>query len=266
MSEPPPDAARGPQPTIVSGTLVLRPWRPEDALQVMKAFSDPDIQRWSGIKVGSQEDAVAWIACWDVKWAAQSGASWAVTVLGEPAVICAQVALRSLWVGEMGELSYWVVPDHRGLGIAPRATRALAAWALSDKDLDLSRLELAHSVRNRASCRVALKAGFTAESYKHSLQKHGCGELHDMHVHALVRPAQVRVRAVDTALLAAVAQVRLWLAVTLAGGALMLLTLVSRLALIVPVLVAAGVLSLHTGTVGRTRRRSRRWARRHAVS
>ena len=83
MSEPPPDAARGPQPTIVSGTLVLRPWRPEDALQVMKAFSDPDIQRWSGIKVDSQEDAVAWIACWDVKWAAQSGASWAVTVLGE---------------------------------------------------------------------------------------------------------------------------------------------------------------------------------------
>jgi RimJ/RimL family protein N-acetyltransferase len=263
MPEPPDDVPADAQPTIRAGDFMLRPWRSADDLYVVKAFADPAIRRWTGRRIESPEQAAGWICRWNSKWEARSAASWAITPAEDLDVVVGQVALRTLWVGEMAEISYWVLPDHRGRGIAPRATNALATWAL--KELDLNRLELTHSVRNRGSCRVALKAGFTAESYKRSLQKHEPDELHDMHVHALVRPAQVRVRTLDTALLGAVSQVRLWLAVSAAGAALMLLTLVSRLALVVPMLVAAGVLGLHVGTVGRTRWRYQRRARRHAA-
>ncbi len=57
-----------------------------------------------------------------------------------------------------------------------------------------------------------------------------------MHLHAMVRPAQTRVRTLDTALLGVVSQVKLWLAVSAASAALMMPTLVSPLALIVPLL------------------------------
>jgi RimJ/RimL family protein N-acetyltransferase len=262
MSEPTDDADV--QPTIPAGGFLLRPWCRADDLYLVKAFSDPTIRSWSGCRIESPEDAAEWIFAWTARWADRRAASWAVVPAGDIATVVGQVALRTLWVGEMAEVSYWVLPDHRGLGIAPRVTRALATWAM--EELDLGRLELAHSVRNRASCRVARKAGFAAESFKHSLQKHGSGELTDMHVHALVQPADVRVRALDAALLGAVSQVRLWLAVTATATALMLLTLVSWLALLVPALIAGGVLALYTGTVGWPRSRYKRRARQEAVS
>jgi hypothetical protein len=87
-----------------------------------------------------------------------------------------------------------------------------------------------------------------------------------MHLHALVLPAQVRVRVRDTALLGVVSQVKLWLAVSAGSAGLMALTLVSPLALILPLLVAAGVLGVHAGTVRRPRWRYERRARQHAVS
>jgi RimJ/RimL family protein N-acetyltransferase len=266
MPEPSDGAPADPQPTIGAGSFVLRPWRSADDVYVVKAFADPAIRRWSGRRIESPEQAAGWIAGWTSAWETRSAAGWAITPAEDLDVVVGQVALRTLWVGEMAEVSYWVLPDHRGLGIAPRATHALATWALRDEGLGLTRLELAHSVRNRASCRAARKAGFTAESYKRSLQKHESDEVHDMHVHAVVRPAQVRVRTLDTALLGVVSQVRLWLAVAAANAALMLLTLVSPLALIVPLLVAAGVLGLYTGTVRRPRWRYRRRSRQDAVS
>jgi RimJ/RimL family protein N-acetyltransferase len=259
MSEPPDDVPTDPQPTIPAGDFVLRPWRPDDDLYVVKAFTDPAIHKWTERRIESPEQAAGWIERWATEWAARRAASWAIAPADDPDAVVGQVALRSLWVSEMAEVSYWVLPDHRGLGIAPRATRALANWAM--REFDLSRLELVHSVRNRASCRVALKAGFAPEGIKRSLQKHGPDEVHDMHMHALVRPAQVRVRTLDTVVLGVASQVRLWLAVSAASAGLMALTLVSRLALLVPLLLAAGVLGVYATTAGRPRWRDERRAR-----
>jgi hypothetical protein len=63
-----------------------------------------------------------------------------------------------------------------------------------------------------------------------------------------------------------VSQVKLWLAVSAASAILMALTLVSPLALFLPLFVAAGVLAAYAGTVRRPRRRYERRARQHAVS
>lgn len=262
MYEPSDDADV--QPTIPAGDFVLRPWCQADDLYLVKAFDDPAIRGWSGCRIDSPEQAAAWILRWNSRWAARSAASWAVVPAGDLATVVGQVALRSLWVGEMAEMSYWVMPDHRGRGIAPRATRTLAEWALNQ--FDLTRLEIVHSVRNRASCRVALKAGFAPEGIKRSLQRHETGGVHDMHLHSMVRPAQTRVRTLDNALLGVVSQVKLWLTVTATSAGLMLLMLVSRLALFVPALMALGMVGLYTGMVRRPRQRYERRARQRAIS
>jgi RimJ/RimL family protein N-acetyltransferase len=57
-------------------------------------------------------------------------------------------------------------------------------WALGGAGFH--RLELDHSTRNDASCRVATKAGFAPEGTKRSAAVHADGR-HDMHLHARIR-------------------------------------------------------------------------------
>lgn len=165
--------------------LLLRPWQPEDAPAVLAAFSDPDIRFWHMRAMETPDDALAWIATWAPRWIAETDAGWAIAdaASGE---VCGQVALRtiSLWFGT-AEISYWVLPAHRGRGIAVRAASGLARWCF--EDLKMHRLAIEHSVANEASCRVALKAGFAVEGTMRGalLQEDGW---HDAHLHARIEP------------------------------------------------------------------------------
>jgi RimJ/RimL family protein N-acetyltransferase len=82
--------------------------------------------------------------------------------------------------GRLAGIGYWVVPAAQGRGIAPRALVPVSDWAINE--LGLHRLELEHSTRNQASCRVAEKAGYSLESTKRSQALHQDG-WHDMHLH-----------------------------------------------------------------------------------
>jgi len=64
-------------------------------------------------------------------------------------------------LGETGAIGYWIAAEARGRGIATRATRLLARWALTEGGVQ--RLELTTDPANVASQRVAEKAGFTRE-------------------------------------------------------------------------------------------------------
>lgn len=77
-----------------------------------------------------------------------------------------------------------VLPAARGAGVASRALAAVRAWALGD--IGFHRLELDHSTRNHASCRVATKAGYRLEGTKRNGAVQDDGR-HDMHLHARVR-------------------------------------------------------------------------------
>ncbi len=57
--------------------------------------------------------------------------------------------------------SYWTLPAARGRGVAPRALRLAATYAVDE--LGLHRVQLQHALTNTASCRVATKAGFALE-------------------------------------------------------------------------------------------------------
>nr|WP_232839963.1 GNAT family protein [Nocardia aurea] len=82
------------------------------------------------------------------------------------------------------EVAYWTVPAARGRGVAPRAAATLTDWALNARGFH--RIELAHSVRNTQSCRVARKLGFALEGTRRSAGLHADG-WHDMHLHARIR-------------------------------------------------------------------------------
>jgi RimJ/RimL family protein N-acetyltransferase len=170
-------AAR-PQPTIERDGLVLRPWGAGDAAILARAYADPEIRRWH-VRTMDEQEARVWVRERHEMWRAESGGDWAVLEGQTPA---GRVALRKLDLHDgCGEVGYWVLPEQRGRAIASRALVVLCDWLFGEAGL--RRLELDHSSRNPASCRVAADAGFAAEGVKRAAVRHEDG-WHDMHVHA----------------------------------------------------------------------------------
>ena len=65
------------------------------------------------------------------------------------------------WWASQAEIGYWVLPEARGRGVAARAVRLLAGWAL--EELGLTRIEAYVPVDNEPSLRSIERAGFTQE-------------------------------------------------------------------------------------------------------
>lgn len=169
------------QPELFIDELTLRPWRSADAPDVVRAYQDPAVQRWH-VRTMSDREAEEWIAAWAERWAAETGAGWAVC---DDESLLARMSLRALDLAEgMAEVAYWVLPGARGQGVAPRALRAMSTWLFVD--VGLHRIELAHSTLNTGSCRVATKAGYVLEGTKRQQGLHRDG-WHDMHLHARVQ-------------------------------------------------------------------------------
>jgi ribosomal-protein-alanine N-acetyltransferase len=169
---------------LVDDNLVLRPWEEGDAPAVVSAYADPDIQMWA-IRSVDEAEAPEWIASWGETWAAETDASWAVASRSDRSVVLGRVALRRISLAEgSGEATYWVLPHARRRGVASAATVVMNRWAF--RGLGLHRLDLLHSIRNEASCRVATSAGFELEGTLREYLLHSDG-WHDMHVHSQLR-------------------------------------------------------------------------------
>ncbi|MBF8172539.1 GNAT family N-acetyltransferase [Streptomyces olivaceus] len=177
--------SRTPQPALPTGDgLLLRPWRADDAPAVHAAFQDPAMHQWHARAADSEDEVRGWIAEWQRAWEGERGVQWAVADASDDRLL-GRVALREVVLGDgVAEVAYWTTAAARGRGIAARATRALAHWALDG--IGFQRLELLHAVANEASCRVAHKSGFAVEGTKRSALLHPDG-WHDMHLHARVR-------------------------------------------------------------------------------
>jgi len=162
---------------------VLRPFEASDAPALTAAYAVPDIQQWHMAQLDSTEEAAAWIDRWRAEWPAETGANW---VIADPDTgrLLGRAALRGVRLTEgHAEISYWVIPDARGRGLAGSAVDTLMTWSFTT--LGLHRLEVNHAVDNRSSCRVATKAGFELEGTRRSALLHVDG-WHDMHLHARI--------------------------------------------------------------------------------
>lgn len=172
-----------PQPHLTGSTIELRPWIDADIPTLVRAYADHDIQRWHCRSLDDGE-AAATVRQWHSSWAAETGASWAVTGLDGGSAI-GRVALRELDLADgFAEVGYWVLPSARRRGVAADSVTTLSRWAFDA--VGFHRLELQHSVGNTASCRVATATGFAPEGTLRASGLHTDG-WHDMHVHARLR-------------------------------------------------------------------------------
>lgn len=176
--------ASGPQPTLHSsdGELVLRTPEFTDAPAIHDAFQDSALRYWHIRSMESVDEARDWVAGTHTSWREETAAQWIVARAAD-GVPLGRMALRELnFLDGVAEVAYWVMPEARGAGVAPRALNVLTDWAFG---LGFHRLDLQHSTRNEPSCKVALKADYPLEGIRRSSALHTDG-WHDMHVHARI--------------------------------------------------------------------------------
>lgn len=146
-----------PDPPLRDGVLALRPWSVVDADALAAAWADPDIIRWTGVPEPSDTAAAArWLAGEADRRSRGLALDLVVDLDG---VVAGEVGLAHIDAdGRSADMGWWVAPAHRGQGLAVRAARLFARWALSELAID-SLTACCHP-DNPASEAVARSVGF----------------------------------------------------------------------------------------------------------
>ena len=166
----------------------VRPYGPGDAAALREAleagadFLPPNVP--------ASDDALAWWLAEGVHDIARSG--WGLhTVVADRGTgeLRGTIGLfRIDWAARTAEAGYGIHPAARGRGLATDALRTFAAWALrprEDGGGGLNRVELRIDVANRASVRVAEKAGFRHEGVLRASERGPRGPV-DQHIFSLI--------------------------------------------------------------------------------
>ncbi|MFU8854785.1 GNAT family N-acetyltransferase [Micromonospora sp. SL1-18] len=145
-----------PATPLTDGTVALRPRRESDIEAIAAASHDPEIRRWLDDEPMDVQARHGWLARGEEMWRSGKAAPLVIAdaVTDEP-VGSINLQFRS---DAMATVAYGVFPQCRGRGIAPRAVRLLARWALFE--LRLERVILEADEGNAASIRVAEKRRF----------------------------------------------------------------------------------------------------------
>lgn len=146
-----------PDPALADGEVVLRPWQPLDAPVLAEAWQDPDIQAWTAVPERHDvASARRWIEGDGDRRARGLSLDLAIEVddqvVGEIGVAASDPAPRT------AEIGWWIASDHRGRGLATRATRIFAEWVLAELSIDALRARIEPG--NPVSRSVAAGAGF----------------------------------------------------------------------------------------------------------
>lgn len=159
-----------PDPPLSDGVVRLRLWTDDDVPALAEACREEEISRWLDQvpQPYTETDAREWVAVTRRGWGDGSMATFAIVEAASAGLI-GSIGLRFADPGHgVGEVGYWVSREARGHGVATRALRLIAAWALVD--CGLARLQLRADERNIPSQRVAEKAGFRREGVLRSIR------------------------------------------------------------------------------------------------
>lgn len=169
------------EPLRVSG-LLLRPWRTDDATEVLAAFQDSAIAMWNPADSDHPDMATArsWIEARS-DWSRGDHLSLAVADAGTGDLMGSISLFKIDRLNANAEVGYWTVQRARGRGTATAALATIARFGFDE--LELHRVQLFHAVENTASCRVAIKAGFGCEGRLRESYRYADGRLHDEHLH-----------------------------------------------------------------------------------
>jgi [ribosomal protein S5]-alanine N-acetyltransferase len=149
-----------PDPPLSDGTIRLRRWERGDLDCIRDAAGDLRIVQITSVPaVFTFEAGHAYIERQWQRAQTRNGVSLAIADhRSDDAIGYAGLTTREQ-PGVVG-IGYWVVPHARGRGLATRAVRLLADWALQH---GAARVEAWVEPRNVASQRVLTAAGFTRE-------------------------------------------------------------------------------------------------------
>jgi RimJ/RimL family protein N-acetyltransferase len=147
---------------LTDGVVTLRRFTPDDVAAVTRACQDLEISRWTaGIPAPYEEvHARGWIALHDSFWNQEGRAAFAFCdtesgeLLGSMALAEVDFTTRSAVAG------YWAAAWARNRGATTRALTVACNWGFDV--LGLQEVKLMTLPGNRASERVAEKAGFVA--------------------------------------------------------------------------------------------------------
>ena len=157
------------------GVVLLRPFRPEDAGPLWEAANESIAEVFAWLPWChpgySREQAEAWVAARPVAWANREELSFAITDAATGRFL-GGCGLNSFHKAHrMANLGYWIRTSAAGRGATTRATVLLARFGL--REVGLQRIEILADVGNRASQRVAEKAGAQREGVlRHRLFHH----------------------------------------------------------------------------------------------
>ena len=172
-----PEFPRPPSP-LTDGVVSLREWRARDIPAIVEICTDPEVVRFTRVPSPyTEQDARDFLAGGVI-----DEMSFAIVSAADEGEVLGSIGLRDAGEGR-GEIGYLVGAQARGGGVAPRALRLLAEWALTEGGM--ARVQLYTRVDNPASQRVAEKAGFRREGVirSHMLLK---GERHDAVIFGLI--------------------------------------------------------------------------------
>ena len=144
---------------LTDGVVVLRPFVEADVFAVAAACDDPEMARflphWP--EPYTEDEARRYIAL-TREWNASEDRRVLAVVDASGGDLLGSIDVR---IGDVGSVGYWIAAPARGRGLATRALRLVARWALEERRVE--RLELTTHPENVASQRVAEKAGFVRE-------------------------------------------------------------------------------------------------------
>jgi RimJ/RimL family protein N-acetyltransferase len=159
---------------LEDGEIALRPFTEADVPAITVACQDSEIPRWTQVPSPyTEQDALTFLK------AAPEASAIVDATTGE---LLGSIGWR--WVDGNVQLGYWVKREARGRGVATRALRLLSDWATAELGAD--RVQLLTEPENRASQRVAEKAGFRREALLRSYVDLK-GTRRDVYMYALLR-------------------------------------------------------------------------------
>ncbi|MCR2803483.1 GNAT family N-acetyltransferase [Paenibacillus soyae] len=162
-------------PILRTDRLILRPFRKEDARDMLHYLSDPEVMKHYGMAPFSAEEE----ACEEVDWYDSllekgTGIRWALT-LGEDAPVIGSCGYHQLdRRHNRAELGYELAREHWGRGLMSEALRAILAYGYGE--LGLNRIQALVEPANAASTAMLRKLGFREEGvlaeYEYTLGKY----------------------------------------------------------------------------------------------
>ena len=163
--------------------LILRPWREEDAEELYKYASDPEVGSPAG---------------WPPHTSVENSREIIRTVLSKPETYAVCLKENGKPIGSIGfhrndlaeaddeyELGYWIGKPYWGQGMIPEASREMLRYAF--EDLGMNRVWCGYYDGNEKSRRVQEKLGFIYQRKTEGIEVSLLGEIRTGHSNLMTK-------------------------------------------------------------------------------